>query len=97
LSGNFQTVIDVVCVGVRLSGSTEEAAELAIGVTDVCRIEMAIDIEVGRAAVSSSSHDIGQFAESRQIVSGIKRDSVCEGEPFAICNACCYLVESFIV
>jgi hypothetical protein len=58
---------------------------------------MSVDVEVCRAAVATSSDQIGEFAERGQIVSGIKRDTVGEGESFAGVNACCYLVQFFVV
>jgi hypothetical protein len=45
---------------------------------------MAIDVEVGRAAVSTSPYCVGKFAECWQIVSGVKRDAMFEGESFAV-------------
>ena len=84
MSRDFQTVVDVVCVGVRLSRSAVEAAELAVGVTDICRIEMAVDVEVCRAAVSSPSCRVGQFTQCGEIVRGVKRDAVIERQPFAV-------------
>src|SRR6185369_14668634 len=61
---DFQTVVDIVCVSVGLPRCAVETAKLAISVTDVCRIEMSIDVEVGRAAMSLASHDVGQLPES---------------------------------
>ena len=58
---------------------------------------MAVDIEVCGATVASSSDEIGEFAECRKIVSGIKRDTVCEGESFAGVDARCYLVKFLVV
>jgi hypothetical protein len=34
--------------------------------------------------MSTSSHGVGEFAERRQIVSGVERDAVFEGETFAV-------------
>src|SRR6185503_20697610 len=70
----FQTVVDVVCVSVGLSRRAIETAKFAIGVTDIRRIEMSIDVEIGRAAMSSSSHDVGQLSESGKIVGGVERE-----------------------
>src|SRR5436853_7108714 len=51
LSGDAQRVFDVVRVSVRLTRRAEETAELAVYITDIRRIEMTIDVEVGRAAL----------------------------------------------
>src|SRR3989442_6084444 len=42
LAGNTQTVIDVMCVGVRLPRCAVKPAEFAIGVADIGRIEVAV-------------------------------------------------------
>src|SRR2546421_3813189 len=46
LAGNLQRIIDVVRVSVRSARRAIEAAELAVDVADIRRIEMPIDVEV---------------------------------------------------
>ena len=75
-SGDAQTVVDIVRVSVRLSRRAEETAELAIDITDVRRIEVAIDVEVARAAMLLPAHRVRQFAERVQVVGVEKRDAV---------------------
>ena len=58
---------------------------------------MAVDVEVRRATVATSSNQIGEFAECWKIFSRVKRDTVCEGESFAGGDARCYLVQFFVV
>jgi hypothetical protein len=65
-------------VGIRLPRRAEEAAKFAIGVTDIRRIEMSIDVEVRGAPVPLPSHYVCQLSESRQIVSSIKSHTVFE-------------------
>jgi hypothetical protein len=83
LGRDFQTVVDIVCVSVGLPRGAVEAAKLAVGVTDICRIEVSIDIEVGRATVSSSADYVGQLTETRQIVRGVEHQTIFKRETFA--------------
>ena len=68
LTGYAQRIIYVVRVGIRLARRAKEAAEFAIDVTDIRRIEMTIDIEISRASVLSSTNCISEFAQPIQIV-----------------------------
>jgi hypothetical protein len=45
---------------------------------------MAIDVEVSRAAVSTSSHDVGELAECGKIVGGVERETVVKSESLAV-------------
>ena len=47
--------------------------------------------------MATSSDQIGEFAESRKIVSAVKRDAIGEGESFTGVDACCYLVQFLVV
>ena len=67
LSGDTQRIFDVVRVSVWLTRRAKEAAELAVNITNIRGIEMAIDVEVSRAAVSLPPHRVGQFAQRIQI------------------------------
>ena len=97
LGCDFQTVVDVVRVSIRLARRAKEPAKLSIGVTDVRRVQVAIDVEVRGAPVTSTTHEVGEFTERRQIVGRIKRDAVFERESFTGVNARCNLVEFFVV
>jgi hypothetical protein len=44
---------------------------------------MAIDVEVGRAAVFLATHSVSQFAQRVQVVGVEKGDAVCERKPLA--------------
>ena len=59
LSGDAQRIVDVVRVSIGLTRRAKEAAELAINVANVRRIEMAIDVEVSRASVLLPPHRVG--------------------------------------
>src|SRR5687767_15884424 len=61
LRRDFQTVVDVVRVRVGLARRAKEPAELAIRVTDVSRIQVAIDVEISGASVPPSANRIGEF------------------------------------
>jgi hypothetical protein len=69
LTGDAQLIVDVVRVSVRLPRRAKEAAELAVDITDVRRIEVTIDVEVGRAAMLSAAHSVRQLAERVQVIS----------------------------
>ena len=97
LRSHFQAIVDVVCVGVWLSRSAIEAAEFAVGVADICRVEMPVNVEVGRAAVPSPSHEVCKFTECGKVVSGLQSDAVSKGEPFSRRDALSYLVQLFVV
>ena len=97
LTGYAQAIVDVMRVGVRLSWSAIEAAKFAVGVTDIRWIQMPIDVEVSRTAVSPPSHDVRQFAECGKIVSGIKSDAIGKGETLSGRDALGYLVKVFVV
>src|SRR5437588_12834243 len=68
LSGDLQRIVDVVRVSVRLARRAIEAAELAVDVTNIRRIEMPIDVEVSGAPVLLTAHRVGEFAQRIQIV-----------------------------
>ena len=68
LTGDAQRIIDVVRVGVRLARCAKETAELAIDIADVCRIEMAIDVEISRTSMFPSPNRVGEFAERIKIL-----------------------------
>src|ERR1700687_5356460 len=50
-TGDAQAVIDVMRVSIRLTRRAIKPAELAVYVTNVCRIEMTIYVEISRAPV----------------------------------------------
>ena len=89
---DFQTVVDVVCVSIWLAWRAKETAKLAVGVTNVCGVEMAIDVEVSRTAVSSPAFAIRKFAECGKIRSRIQRDAIVERESFSSRDARRYLI-----
>ena len=59
LSGDAKGIFDVVRVSIRLARRAKEAAELAVNVANIRRIEMTIDVEVSRAAVFLPPHRVG--------------------------------------
>src|SRR5437763_1277683 len=83
LSGDLQRIVDVVRVSVRLARRAIEAAELAVDVANIRRIEMPIDVEVSGAAVLLSTHYIGQLAERVQVVGMEKGEAVIERQTLA--------------
>ena len=70
-------------VSARLSRGTIEAAELAIDIANVRRVEMPVHIEVRVPAVLLPAHEIGQFTQRGQIVGREKCQPICEREPLA--------------
>src|SRR6266436_3219811 len=69
-TGDAQAVINIMCVGIRLTRRAIKPAKLAIDVTNVCRIKVAIYIEVSRATVLAATNAVSKFAQPRQVVSG---------------------------
>ena len=78
LSGNAQRVVNVVRVSIRLARRAKEAAELAVHITNVCRIEMTIDVEVCRPSMHSPTHGVRQLAKRVEIVRIEERNAVIE-------------------
>ncbi len=78
LAGDFETVLDVMGVCVRLSGCAVEPTEFAVNVTDIGWIEMSIDIEIGRCTVKAASDSIGQLPQRRQIGCSIQCHAIVE-------------------
>ena len=64
-AGNAQAVVDVMRVGVGLSRRAIKAAKLAVGVTNIRRIEVPIDVEISGAAVLAAANAVGEFAQRR--------------------------------
>jgi hypothetical protein len=84
-------------VGIGFSWGSEKPTELAIGVTDICWIEMPVDVEVRDPTVSSAPNHIGEFAERWQIVSGIKIYTINERQSLAVQSAVRDANQFFIV
>src|SRR5690242_840858 len=94
LRRDLQTVVDVVCISVRLSRGAKEAAKLAVGITNVGRVEVPVDVEIRGATVTPASDRIGEFAERRQVGCFIKRNAIVERETFSRKRALRNFVES---
>src|SRR6266849_3171089 len=88
-AGDPQAIVDVMRVGIGLTRRAIEPAKLAIDVTNVCRIEVAIYIEVSSATVLAATNAVSEFTKPRQVVSGKQSDAVCERETLACCNFLC--------
>jgi hypothetical protein len=58
---------------------------------------MTIDVEIGGLTVTPSSNDVGQFAESRQVISCVKGKSIVEGQAVARLNAFCNGIQVIVV
>ena len=65
-------------ISARLPRRAIEPAELAIDVANIGRIEMAVNVEICRAAVLRASHRVSKLAQAIEIVSGEQRDAVFE-------------------
>ena len=61
-------MIDVVRVSVGLARRAIKAAEFAVNVANVGRVEVAIDVKVSRASVLLSTNSVCQLAERVEIV-----------------------------
>src|SRR5947207_11218378 len=83
LAGDLQRIIDVVRVSVRLARSAIEAAELAVDVANIRRIEMPIDVEVSGAAVLLSTNCVGEFAQRVEVFGMEKSEAVIERQTLA--------------
>ena len=71
------------CIGVRLTRRAEEAAELAVDIADVCRVEVTVDVEICRASVPRATDGVGEFAQRVEIICVKESDAVVERETFA--------------
>src|SRR5437867_13386213 len=71
------------CVGVSLSRRSEEAAELAICVTNIRWIQMAGDVAVGHATMPLSPCEFRQFSERRQVTSRVQTNAVTKRQSLA--------------
>ena len=71
------------CVRTLLPGAFVEAAEFAIGDTDVGVVEMPIDVVIGRQAVLSPPDRVSQLPDGVKVGGAIKRDAFVKCEAFA--------------
>jgi hypothetical protein len=62
-TSNTQAVFDVMRVSVGLPRRAIETAKLAINITDVSRIKVAVYIEEGGATVLPAAHGISQLSQ----------------------------------
>src|SRR5215471_3955226 len=83
LSGDAQGIFNIMGIGVGLPRRAEEAAELAIDVADVRRVEMTVDVKVCRASMLPSAHRVSEFAQGVEIIGVKECDAVLEREAFA--------------
>ena len=63
-----EVFVNIVRVAAFLIVLHEKAAELAIGVAEIRRIQMAIDIEVRVQAVLATTDDVGEATYAVQII-----------------------------
>src|SRR6478672_2368495 len=75
-TGNPQAVVNVMRVGVGLSRCAIKAAKLAVGVANIRRIEVAVNIEISGAAMLAAANAVGEFAQGRQVVGCEQSDAV---------------------
>ena len=97
LTRDAQGIVDVVRIGIRLTRRAKETTELAIGITDIRRIEMPIDVEVRRPAMLLSSRGVGKFAQRVEIVSAEESYAVSKGETLVAIYFGADLVKSCVV
>src|SRR3989442_13874146 len=97
LAGDAQRIIDVVRVSIRLARRAKEAAELTIDITDVCGIEMTVDIEICRAPMSPAADCVRQLAKRIQILRAKQSDAVVERKALAGLNLGANLVQFGLV
>src|SRR5262245_38341054 len=67
LSGDFQRIVNVMCVSVGLARCAKEAAELTVDVANVRRVKVPVDVEVSRASVHLPPHRVREFSERVEI------------------------------
>src|SRR5258708_3823601 len=79
----FDALFNGVCVAALFAGLFVEITELAIDKTDVCVIQVTINVKIGLQPVPLTPYKIRQAAESVQIARLIQCYSVFEGKPFA--------------
>ncbi len=79
LSGNTQRLDDIMCVSVCISRGAIKTAELTIGIANICRIEVPVNIKIRGAAMLLAPHYVSQFAQGREIIRCIKCQPIGEG------------------
>jgi len=84
LTGEAQRIVYVVRVGTGLARCPKEAAELAVNVTDIRRIEMPINVEISRTSVSLPANSVREFTKRVQISCIEERNALLESESFAV-------------
>ena len=70
-------VVSAWCVGVTAKG-----AELAMSDTNVGRINVPVDVEIGDVAVFFFAHVIRHPANGQEVRRTIQRDAIVKGKPF---------------
>src|SRR5882724_825272 len=86
LTGNTQTVIDVVRVSIRLTWRAIEAAKLTVNVANVRGIEVSVYIEERCAAVFAPANAICQLTKRRQVIGRKQCKTIFKREPLASLN-----------
>src|SRR6187549_4003068 len=80
--------LDGVCDRVRvrtfLARTFVKSAKLTIGDTNVCVVEMAIDVVIGGQAVTFTSNRVGQLTQSVKVGRVIKRHSLVKRKTLAV-------------
>jgi hypothetical protein len=75
----------------------KEPAKLAINITDIRRIKMAVDVKVSCATVQPTAHGVGKLCQCRQVVSCIKLQAIVKRKPFVALNSGSNLIQVVIV
>src|SRR6185503_9603999 len=71
-AGNPKRLVNVVCISICLTRSTVETAKLTVGIADIRRIEMTVDVEISYFAVLVAAYFVCQFSESWKIIGRIE-------------------------
>src|SRR5206468_9497033 len=74
--GGFEYFFECHGVGARSILFSTEGAEATSGDTDICRIDMAVDIEVGLIAMHAFAHVIGKPTDGKNVAALIKRERI---------------------
>ena len=97
LAGAFPDVFERHLIGGGVTLLAPEGAELAGGDADVGRVDVPIDVVVGRIAVQTLAHDVSQVTETKQIVGAVEREAVVETEALLSGHLVCDRAELRVV
>ena len=84
-----------VCAGIVLLAS--EGAQTACRYTHICRIDVAVDVEVRDVAMHRFAHPVGQPADGENIRAAVKRQAIVKAQALPGKNLLCNGAQLLVV